>query len=126
MVDAEKIEESHSIFSLSSALRFMGIYLLINVSSKIAIEFFGSSGFLITSAIGSLTGIDAVVINTSQLAGSRIDLSLGVWALVMANAVNLLAKSVYSFLQGSREFAFKYFISMVAIIGTSLFAAVIF
>jgi hypothetical protein len=66
------------------------------------------------------------VINTSQLAGSRIDLSLGVWALVMANAVNLLAKSVYSFLQGSREFAFKYFISMVAIIGTSLFAAVIF
>jgi uncharacterized membrane protein (DUF4010 family) len=126
LVDAEKIEESHSIFSLSSALRFMGIYLLINVSSKIAIEFFGSSGFLVTSAIGSLTGIDAVVINTAQLAGSRIDLSLGVWALVMANGINLLAKSFYSFLQGSREFAVKYLISVGLIVAISIVAAAAF
>jgi uncharacterized membrane protein (DUF4010 family) len=124
-VDTKKIDESYKIFSLVSALRFMGIYLLINVSSKIAIEFFGSSGFLVTSAIGSLTGIDAVVINTAQLAGSRIDLSLGVWALVMANGVNLMAKSVYSFLQGSREFALKYLTSMLIIIGVSIAAAFI-
>lgn len=125
-VDTQKIDESHKIFSLVSALRFMGIYLLINVSSKIAIEFFGDSGFLVTSAIGSLTGIDAVVINTAQLAGSRIDLSLGVWALIMANGVNLLAKSVYSFLQGSREFAWKYLISMLIIIASSIAAAFVF
>ncbi len=125
-IDTKKIDESHKIFSLISALRFMGIYLVINVSSKIAIELFGSSGFLVTSAIGSLTGIDAVVINTAQLAGNRIDLTLGVWALVMANGVNLIAKSVYSFIQGSREFALKYLISMLIIIGVSIASAVLF
>jgi uncharacterized membrane protein (DUF4010 family) len=125
-VDAEKIDDSHKIFSLTSALRFMGIYLLINVSSKIAIEFFGSSGFLLTSAIGSLTGIDAVVINTAQLTGTKIDQNLAVWALVMANGINLLAKSFYSFIQGSREFALKYLASMAAIIVVSLAAALAF
>ena len=100
----------------------MAIYLLINVSSKIAIQFFGSSGFLATSALGSLTGIDAVVINTAQLAGNSISMQLGVWALIMANGVNLLAKSVYSFLQGSKEFAMKFLISMLIVIGLSIVA----
>lgn len=124
-VDQKKVGETHKIFSLTSALKFMAIYLIINVSSKIAIELFGNSGFLVTSAIGSLTGIDAVVINTAQLAGSRIDLSLGVWALVMANGVNLLAKSVYSFFQGSREFALKYLASMGVVIASSIVAAIL-
>ncbi len=125
-IDTEKIDESHQIFSLVSALRFMGIYLVINLSSKIAIEFFGSSGFLLTSALGALTGIDAVVINTAQLTGTKIDLSLGVWALVMANGINLFAKSFYSFLQGSREFGVKYLISVVLIVTISVVAAVAF
>jgi uncharacterized membrane protein (DUF4010 family) len=82
LTPAKKIDEAHQIFSLSSALRFVGIYLLINLSSKVAIQFFGSSGFLVTSALGSLTGLDAVVINTAQLAGNGIDLQLGVWGWV--------------------------------------------
>jgi uncharacterized membrane protein (DUF4010 family) len=119
----EKAEKSHSIFSLTSALKFMGIYLVINIASKIALELFGTGGFLATTAIGSLTGIDAVVINTAQLAGSRIDLGLGVWALILANGVNLLAKSVYSFMQGDKKFAVKLTISMVIIIAASITAA---
>jgi uncharacterized membrane protein (DUF4010 family) len=110
----------HSIFSLTSALKFMGIYLLISIISKIALEFFGTSGFLITTVLGSLTGIDAIVINTAQLAGNQIDMTLAVWALILANATNLLAKSVYSFMQGSKEFAFKFLISMLLTIGASL------
>lgn len=120
MVENKEVNESHSIFSLSSALKFVGIYLLINIVSKVALEFFGTSGFLITTALGALTGIDAVVINTAQLAGSRIDISLALWALILANAINLLAKSVYSFMQGSREFASKFLISMLIIIALSI------
>lgn len=123
VVDSKTVGESHHIFSLTSALRFMGIYLVINIMSKIAIEFFGSNGFLVTSALGALTGIDAIVINTSQLAGNQITLALGVWALVLANGVNLLAKSFYSYLQGSREFAIKYLGCSLIIIGCSIAAA---
>lgn len=123
VIDTKKVGESHQIFSLTSALRFMGIYLVINIMSKIAIEFFGSNGFLVTSALGSVTGIDAIVINTSQLAGNQISLTLGVWALVLANGVNLMAKSMYSYLQGSKEFSFKYLLCSLVIIASSIIAA---
>lgn len=119
----EDLAADHKIFSITSALKFVGIYLLINVISKVALEFFGTSGFLITTILGSLTGIDAIVINTAQLAGSAIDMTLAVWALILANGTNLLAKSAYSFMQGSKQFAFKFFISMVAIIIFSLIPA---
>lgn len=124
--DEQKVGEQHKIFDLVAALRFMGIFLFINIFSKLALEFFGSVGFLTTNSLGALTGFDAVVINTSQLAGSTINLSLGVWALILANAINLLAKSFYSFLQGSREFAFKLLISMLIIITSSVITALVF
>jgi len=119
----EKAEKSHSIFSLSSALKFMGVYLLISIVSKIALQFFGTGGFLVTTGLGALTGIDAVVINTAQLSGTVIGIGLGVWTLVLANSANLIAKSVYSFMQGSREFAFKLSFSMIIIIAAGIGAA---
>lgn len=122
-VNEQKITQSHKIFDLVAALRFMGIFLIINVGSKITLELFGNTGFLFTNSIGALTGYDAVVINTSQLAGNSIDLIVGVWALILANSVNLLAKSVYSYIQGSKEFALKFFISMLIIIASSAGAA---
>lgn len=121
----ETAEKSHSIFSLSSALKFMGIYLLISIVSKIALQFFGTGGFLITTGLGALTGIDAVVINTAQLSGSVIGIGLGVWALILANSVNLIAKSAYAFFQGDRDFALKLSVSMIIIISASIGAALL-
>jgi uncharacterized membrane protein (DUF4010 family) len=117
---------AHRIFDLSAALKFMGLFLVINIASKVALEFFGEAGFLVTTALGALAGLDAVVINTAQLAGERIDMGLALWALVLANGVNLFAKSFYSFLQGSREFAVRFLVSMVVIVGASVVGAVVF
>lgn len=124
--DEDKESQKRHIFDLNSALRFMGLFLVINIASKLSLEFFGNSGFLTTTALGSLAGVDAVVINTAQLAGGRIDLALAVWALVIINVVNLMAKSVYSYVQGSREFAFKFFICMFLIVISGILAAFIF
>lgn len=121
-IAATTVGADHKIFDLVAALKFTGIYLVINLVSKIAIEFLGTGGFFATTGIGALTGVDAVVINTAQLVGSRIDIITGVWALLLANTVNLLAKSVYSFVQGSRAFAIRFFISMLVIIIASLIA----
>lgn len=121
-----KEDTSHQIFDLTSALKFMGLFLAVNIISKIALELFGSSGFLLTSAIGALPGIDAVVINIAQLAGGRVNLELAMWALIIANGVNLLAKSFYSFVQGDKSFAIKFLVCMLLIIASSIAANLIF
>lgn len=113
-------EDGHKIFDLGAALKFVGLFLAVNIISKIALEIFGEGGFLATSAIGALPGIDAVVINTAQLAGGKINFEVATWALVIINAVNLLAKSVYSFMQGSKEFAVKFLICMSVVIALSV------
>jgi uncharacterized membrane protein (DUF4010 family) len=118
----EKIVSSDrkGIIDIGGALKFAMIYLSISIISKIALAFFGNSGFLITTGIGALVGLDAVMINTAQLAGNNIDFTLAAVAFILANAVNLFGKSFYSFLQGKREFAVKLFTSFVIIIAASL------
>lgn len=118
----EETEENTEggIFEIAPALKFAGIYLVISIFSKIALEFFGGGAFLVATAIGALAGLDAVMVNTAQLAGGRIDFSLAFWAFIIANAVNLLGKSFYSYLQGKREFAVKFAVSVGIIIASSL------
>lgn len=118
----EKIVQTKrtGIIDIPGALKFALIYLSISIISKIALAFFGNSGFLITTAIGALVGLDAVMINTAQLAGNNIDYALGAIAFILANAVNLFGKSFFSFLQGKKEFAVKFFISVLIIIIASL------
>lgn len=110
----------HKIFDLGAALKFASLFLIISVISKIGLEFFGNTVFLATTVIGSIIGIDAVMINTSELAGKAIDVRLGVIAFTLANAVNLYAKTFYSFLQGRKDFAIKFGVSVTGIILFSL------
>jgi len=109
----EKVLSDENIFEIGSAIKFAIIYIGISIVSKIALEFFGSGAFLVTTALGAFAGLDAVMINTAQLAGSRIDFTLAVWAFLIANAVNLTGKVIYSFLQGKSDFAFKFAVSIV-------------
>ncbi len=112
--------KSHDIFNLAPALKFALIFFVITVVSKVALELFGESAFLITTALGAFAGLDAVMLNTAELARQTITVQLAVQAFIVANGVNLLAKTVYSYLQGSKEFTFKFFIGVVLIIGGSL------
>lgn len=110
----------HSIFSLGPALKFALLFLLITVVSKVSLALFGNGGFLVTSAIGALAGIDAVMINTAELAGRTIEYRLAVLTFILVNGVNLSAKSVYSFLQGKRAFAVQFSLSMALLIASSV------
>lgn len=118
-----KIEEKDivktDIFSLKPALRFALLFLTIKVATKFALVIFGSTGFIVGNLLGAVTGLDAVTINISEVVGKNITLQLGTLALILANAVNLLAKSLYAFVQGSRAFAYRFFISVLIIIAAS-------
>jgi uncharacterized membrane protein (DUF4010 family) len=117
----EKIEQKPvSIIDLKAALKFAFLFLVISIFSKVALVIFGQSGFLVATGIGALIGLDAVMINTSQLVGGNINYALGLLAFIFANAVNLGAKSVYSFLAGKKEFAMKFSVSMSLVIISSL------
>lgn len=121
----EETIEKDQVFSLKPALIFAFLYITIKLLSRIALELFGETGFLITSALAAVTGIDAVLINVAQLVRDRIDPSTAVLAFILVNAVNLIGKTVFVFFQGKREFAVKYAITIGVIIVLS-FAGLLF
>ena len=114
-------EKEDKVFRLLPALKFASLFLLISIVSKIALEFLGNTGFLVTSGIAAIVGLDAVMINTSNLAGNTIPMQLAIWTFILVNAVNLIGKTAYAFLQGKKDFAYKFGICM----GLTIFASLV-
>ncbi len=112
------LERDH-IFSLGPALQFALIFLVIKLVTKVSLLLFGDGGFLVSNIFGTLTGLDAVTINIAELAGKTITFQTAIIAVVLANTVNLLSKAAYTFLQGSREFAIKFSVSIAVVIFAS-------
>lgn len=104
------------LFSLMPALKFALLFLFIKLITKFSLIVFGNNGFIISTILGAVTGLDAVIINTAELAGKTISFQTGVITLILANAVNLLSKSSYAFAQGSLSFAKKFLVSVIIII----------
>ncbi len=118
-------EKETEIFAMIPAIKFAFLFLTIKIVSQIALLYFGQSGFYIASAIASLTGTDAAIINVSTLVGKTIDLETAILAFILISTVNLIAKSFYSFIQGKKEFAYKFAIGMFVVIMFS-FAGLLF
>ncbi len=116
---SEKTKE-REIFSLSSAIKFALILIGIRLVTKISLLLFGQAGFLVSSVLASFAGLDAIIINIAELAGSGITVKVALLALIIVNGTNLLAKSFYSYLQGRRDFFNKFSWSMIVIILSSL------
>lgn len=113
----ENVEKkSVQIFSLMPALKFAALLIVIKIVTKICLILFGQSGFIISSIIASFAGIDAIIVNLADMAGHTITFKFAFITFLLINATNLLSKSAYSYLQGSKEFALKFFLSVLAII----------
>ncbi|MFN8256104.1 MAG: DUF4010 domain-containing protein [Bacteroidales bacterium] len=107
------------IFSLLPALKFAGILIVVKIVTKICLILFGKSGFIISSVIASFAGIDAIMVNLADMAGNSITYKFAFLTFILVNATNLLSKSMYSYLQGNRNFAVKFAVSAFAIICVS-------
>ncbi len=108
--------EEKKIFSLIPALKFAALLIGVKFFTKISLILFGNSGFIISSVIASLAGIDAIVITLAELAGKEITFVTALFTFILVNATNLISKSVYVFLQANRSFALKFFASVIGII----------
>lgn len=116
--DSDESQElkPRKIFALVPALKFAGLLIAVKIFTKVSLLVFGESGFVISSVIASLAGLDAILVNLAEMAGQTITFKFALLTFLLVNATNLLSKTVYSFLQGSRQFTFRFFISAVAII----------
>jgi uncharacterized membrane protein (DUF4010 family) len=116
--DSQEVK-SAKIFSLIPALKFAGILIAVKIITKISLLVFGKSGFVISSVIASLAGLDAILVNLAEMAGRTISFEFAFITFVLVNATNLLSKTVYSFLQGTKRFAALFFVSALAVICAS-------
>ena len=111
--------EKKQVFSLRPAIKFAILLMVIRAATKSALILFGQSGFLFSSIIASFSGIDAIVINLAELAGNTITVKAALFTLLCVNATNLLSKAGYAFFQAKREFALKFLVSILIVIGFS-------
>ncbi len=117
--DDDQEKKAVQIFSLLPALKFAGLLIVIKIVTKICLIEFGQSGFIISSIIASFAGIDAIIVNLADMAGHTITFKFAFITFLVINATNLLSKSFYSYLQGNKEFALKFLVSVVGIIAVS-------
>jgi uncharacterized membrane protein (DUF4010 family) len=117
--EEEKEVKPGKIFSLMPALKFAALLIVVKIVTKVCLVVFGESGFVISSVIASLAGLDAILVNLADLAGKTITFKFALFTFLLVNATNLLSKTVYSFLQGTREFTWKFAVSAAAIIVSS-------
>ncbi len=114
--EPEKNAKIGKIFSLMPALKFAGILIVIKIVTKICLILFGQSGFVVSSVIASFAGLDAILVTLAEMAGQTITFKFAFLTFILVNATNLLSKTFYSYIQGSRNFALKFFISALVII----------
>lgn len=126
LVKTKENLKKDKLFSLVPALKFAVLFLFIKIATNLSLILFGNNGFIISTILGAVTGLDAVTINTAELAGKTISYQTGVITLILANSVNLLSKSGYAFAQGSSSFAKKFLFSVIIIICFSFLGLISF
>lgn len=108
------------IFSLMPAIKFGVLIIFVQLITKLCLIAFGESGFVVSSVIASFAGLDAIIINLANLAGTTITFKLAIATFILVNATNLISKSIYAFIQGTKSFSRPFFVSVLIIILSSV------
>lgn len=108
-------------FSVIPAVKFVLIIVGISLGIQI-LQFFQVNQILVLAitALTGFTGMDTATIAFSNLTRDGvITMQIGVLSLVLANGINFIAKILYSYIGGSRQFFSKLSIGLLitAIIG---------
>lgn len=112
-------EKKGKVFALAPAIKFALILIGVKFITKICLAIFGNSGFIVSSMIASLAGLDAIVINLADMAGKVISFQTALLTLILVNATNLAGKIVYSFILGKKAFALKLSVSLAVVVAIS-------
>ncbi|MCB9789796.1 MgtC/SapB family protein [Candidatus Nomurabacteria bacterium] len=96
-----------SPFTPGPALAFGLLYLSVITISKVTLYYIGDSGFLLSSMIAAMSGLDAITVTAATLVGTDITVNIGVTVMVVAACVNLLVKVLFASISGDNYFRSK-------------------
>ena len=111
-------------FELRFVLGFAALLAVILLVSRIAAANFGGAGNIAVAAVAGLADVDAITLSMTGLAGGPDARVAGI-AILVAVAVNSLAKSVMAVLVGGRRFGIAYAGATAAAIGAGALVAVL-
>ena len=116
-----------SPFTFKPAITFALLFMFVTIFTKIALYFVGNSGFIISSIISAISGLDAITINTVNFAGKIVSYELGMVVLVIAACVNLFIKMIFVSSTADEYFSKKmnWIFMLTVIIGIVLMFATI-
>lgn len=97
-------KEEPNLF-LSSAIKFALLITTIKIVAGIVLVWLGVKGFFGFALLSSLAGLDAILINISELAGSAIKIDYAVLVILSINLFNLSGKWLYAYWKGGKTFA---------------------
>ena len=90
---------------IGTGLKFAAAFVAIALATEYARQLFGGQGALLTSALGGLVGVDTTNTTMARLgAAGSVPASTVATAVLVAAAVNSVAKGVYATVIAGRAF----------------------
>jgi uncharacterized membrane protein (DUF4010 family) len=90
-------------FELATVLKFGALLAVVMVAAKGLTHWAGSSGAYALAAVSGLADVDAVTLSMSRLAGGDLGVATSALAILLAAAVNTVAKVALGWFAGGRE-----------------------
>jgi uncharacterized membrane protein (DUF4010 family) len=108
-------------FSITPALKFALLFVLILFVSKAALDFIGTRALYFTAVLAGLTDVDAITLSVARLARESLEAPTATRAIILAALSNTLMKGAIAFLLGARIFGRQ----MALTLGLVLLAGII-
>lgn len=117
-IDTEVIFKSPLAFK--SALLFGVLFVSVQILTQFGVILLGDAGFAITTLMASISGLDAVALNTARAVPSPITLPVGAVTLIGATIINLIGKLIISIFIGNPYFnkLLTIFFTLIIVLGT--------
>jgi uncharacterized membrane protein (DUF4010 family) len=91
-------------FSISPALKFALLFVVILFVTKAALDFVGTRALYFTAVIAGFTDVDAIALTTARLARESLEASTAAKTIILAAMSNTLMKGGIAFMFGARLF----------------------
>jgi uncharacterized membrane protein (DUF4010 family) len=91
-------------FSISPALKFAALFVVILFVSKAALDSIGTRALYVTALLAGLTDVDAITLTTARLARESLDASTATVTIILATMSNTLMKGSVALLFGAGLF----------------------
>lgn len=99
---------------LKTALTFGGVLALVMLLGKALQTWFGDAGLLTLAAASGVADVDAITLSLARMSQADLGLNTAVWGIVIAAAVNNLAKGVMAAAIGGRRIGLRVGLPLLA------------